>query len=77
MTNDESNALRSFAEAAEQFAQRPPVEYRDANNERDYVVPAQHAPRLTSRSEGDRLSVAEHGTTTAWIEAEHAWSVER
>jgi len=76
MTEDD-NPIRTFAEAAEQFDQQPPIEYVDANNERDYPAPAGHAPRLTFRSEGDRLSLAEHNTTTAWIEAENAWSVER
>ena len=46
----------TFKQAAEKFNQQPPLEYRDCNNERDYPIPAGHAPRLAEDGD-DELGV--------------------
>ena len=82
MTEDNTpDAFKTFKQAAEQFNQQPPLEYRDCNNERDYPAPSGHAPRcVTHDSDGCYgIMVAERGglDSGAWIHAEKPWSVGR
>ena len=81
MTEDDTHtAFETFKQAAEQFAQQVPLEYRDCNNKRDYPAPSGHAPRCeTHDSDGCYgIMVAERGgaDTGAWIHAEKPWSVD-
>ena len=76
MTEDDTpDAFETFKQAAEQFAQQVPLEYRQCNNERDYPVPSGHAPRCeTHDSDGYYgIMVAERGggDTGAWIHCEN------
>ena len=76
MTEDDTpNAFKTFKQAAEEFNQNPPLEYRDCNNERDYPVPAGHAPRcVTHDSDGHYgIMVVERGgeDSGAWIHCEN------
>ena len=76
MTDHETpDAFRTFKQAAEEFNQNPPLEYRDCNNERDYPVPSGHAPRCeTHDSDGCYgIMVAERGgaDSGAWIHCEN------
>ena len=75
MTEDDNpDAFETFKQAAEQFAQQVPLEYRQCGNERDYPVPSGHAPRCeTHDSDGHYgIMVAERGgeDTGAWIHCE-------
>ena len=74
------DAFETFKQAAEQFAQQVPLEYRQCGNERDYPVPSGHAPRCeTHDSDGYYgIMVAERGglDTGAWIHCEKPWSVD-
>ena len=78
--HDNPDAFETFKQAAEQFAQQVPLEYRQCGNERDYPVPSGHAPRCeTHDSDGYYgIMVAERGgwDTGAWIHAEKPWSVD-
>ena len=82
MTDHETpDAFKTFKQAAEEFNQNPPLEYRDCNNERDYPVPSGHAPRLDEDG-GDELGLLiveqERGFSDgqAWMYAENPWSVD-
>ena len=79
--HENSDAFETFKQAAEQFAQQVPLEYRQCGNERDYPVPSGHAPRCeTHDSDGCYgTMVAERGgqDSGAWIHAEKPWSVDR
>ena len=82
MTEDNNpDAFETFKQAAEQFAQQVPLEYRQCGNERDYPAPSGHAPRCeTHDSDGYYgIMVAERGgaDTGAWIHAKKPWSVDR
>ena len=82
MTEDDNpDAFETFKQAAEQFAQQVPLEYRQCGNERDYPVPSGHAPRCeTHDSDGYYgIMVAERGGSDsgAWIHAKKPWSVDR
>ena len=77
----EHTPFDTFKQAAEQFAQQPPLEYRECNNERDYPAPAGHAPRLDE--DGDKelgllIVEQEHAFSDgkAWMYAENPWSVD-
>ena len=78
--HDNPDAFETFKQAAEQFAQQVPLEYRQCGNERDYPVPSGHAPRCeTHDSDGYYgIMVAERGgaDSGAWIHAEKPWSVD-
>ena len=82
MTDHEtSDAFKTFKQAAEKFNQQPPLEYRDCNNERDYPVPAGHAPRLADDGDdelGLLIAEQEHAFSDgkAWMYAENPWSVD-
>ena len=81
MTEDDTpNAFETFKQAAEQFAQQVPLEYRQCGNERDYPVPSGHAPRCETHDSNGYygIMVAERGgeDTGAWIHAENPWSVD-
>ena len=52
--HDNPDAFETFKQAAEQFAQQVPLEYRDCNNERDYPAPSGHAPRLAEGGDCER-----------------------
>ena len=82
MTDHEtSDAFKTFKQAAEEFDQNPPLEYRDCNNERDYPVPSGHAPRLAEDGDdelGLLIAEQEHAFSggQAWMYAENPWSVD-
>ena len=79
--HDNPDAFETFKQAAEQFAQQVPLEYRDCNNKRDYPVPSGHAARCeTHDSDGYYgIMVAERGgvDSGAWIHCKKPWSVDR